>query len=192
MLPTPQLCRVRLARKPVVVWLHPTAQAAFLFALGASSQPVVAVLDCKAHVTPRCRASVKIRRRGHSTADASVVESVDDVLRQDALQVVVRDGRSAVWARDVHRSFREARLSIPVHATAAIPAMGASKLHCAAHCHVVATDCALDGLPAPFERASSAFEVRFTRHRCSRSWSLTGALRRHRAMASVPSGRAIC
>jgi len=140
LLPTANLRCMGLAREIFVVRLCPAAKARFQLALGALSQPIVPIVNLKAHVASRGRASVQIGRGGNRTADTSIVEAVNNILVQYALQVVIWNWFSAIWARDIHGTFGKACLCIPLDAAPAIPAVGACEPHRPTHWHINAAE----------------------------------------------------
>lgn len=129
LLPSANLRCMGLARETFVVRLCPAAKARFELAPRALSQPIVPIVNLEAHGASRSRASVQIGRGGNRTADTSVVEAVDHILVQYALQVVIWNWLSAIWARDINGTFSKACLCIPLDTASAIPAVGASEPH---------------------------------------------------------------
>jgi hypothetical protein len=64
----------------------------------AAQVKIVALLNLKTHAAISRGACIKIRRRRKGAADAAIMKAINDILRQDILQVVVWDRFSAIWA----------------------------------------------------------------------------------------------
>jgi hypothetical protein len=75
---------VLLAGEPVVVRLHSAVETRAFVTLAAAAQMIIIpIFNLKAHAAVGSWTGVEVSRRCKSAAYAALVESIDDVLRQD-------------------------------------------------------------------------------------------------------------